>query len=57
MVFHPVGAGSKAAFWQNQERWSASWQLKGSTMYGKFQMRMLGQAEFKSYLEWSGMKK
>ena len=34
-----------------------SYELKGSTMYGKFQMRMPGQAEFKSYLEWSGMRK
>lgn len=33
------------------------YELKGSTMYGKFQMRMPGQAEFKSYLEWSGLKK
>jgi hypothetical protein len=34
-----------------------SYELKGSTMYGKFQMRMPGQTEFKSYLEWSGEKK
>jgi hypothetical protein len=34
-----------------------SYELKGSTMYGKFQMRMPGQAEFKSYLEWGGMRK
>jgi hypothetical protein len=34
-----------------------SYELKGSTMYGKFQMRAPGQAEFKSYLEWSGAKK
>lgn len=34
-----------------------AYELKGSTMYGKFQMRLPGQAEFKSYLEWSGMKK
>jgi hypothetical protein len=33
------------------------YQLKGSTMFGKFQIRMPGQAEFKSYLEWSGEKK
>ena len=33
------------------------YELKASTMYGKFQMRMPGQAEFKSYLEWSGMKR
>ena len=29
----------------------------GSTMSGKFQMRMPGQSDFKSYLEWSGAKK
>jgi hypothetical protein len=34
-----------------------SYELNGSTMSGKFQMRMTGQAEFKSYLEWSGAKK
>jgi hypothetical protein len=26
-------------------------------MSGKFQLRMPGQAEFKSYLEWSGARK
>jgi hypothetical protein len=34
-----------------------TYELRGSTMYGKFQMRMPGQAEFKSYLEWSGTKR
>jgi hypothetical protein len=34
-----------------------SYELKGSTMFGKFQMRALGQSEFVSYLEWSGEKK
>ena len=33
------------------------YELRGSTMYGKFQMRMPGQAEFKTYLEWSGKKR
>lgn len=33
------------------------YQLKGSVMEGKFQMRMPGQSDFKSYLEWSGGKK
>jgi hypothetical protein len=32
------------------------YELKGAVMSGKFQMRM-GQAEWKSYLEWSGAKK
>jgi len=31
--------------------------LKAGVMAGKFQMQMPGQAEWKSYLEWSGAKK
>jgi len=34
-----------------------SYTLNGSIMSGKFQVRMPGQAEFTSYLEWSGAKK
>lgn len=34
-----------------------SYELKGSTLYGKFQMRAPGQTEFTSYLEWSGGRK
>jgi hypothetical protein len=33
------------------------YELKASVMGGKFQMRMPGQAEWKSYLVWSGAKK
>jgi hypothetical protein len=33
------------------------YELKDRTMHGRFQMRMPGQDEFKSYLEWSGAKK
>ncbi len=33
-----------------------TYQRKNLTMYGKFQMRMPGQEEWKSYLEWSGAK-
>jgi hypothetical protein len=33
------------------------YELKGSVMYGKFQVLVPGQTEFKSYLEWSGEKK
>lgn len=33
-----------------------SYELKGVVMAGKFQMRMPGQTEWKSYLEWSGPK-
>jgi hypothetical protein len=32
------------------------YQLSGAIMSGKFQMRMPGQQEWKSYLEWSGTK-
>jgi hypothetical protein len=34
-----------------------SYELTGSTMHGRFQMRMPGENEFNSYLEWSGEKK
>jgi hypothetical protein len=33
------------------------YELKDNVMSGKFQMRMPGQAEWKSYLEWAGAKK
>lgn len=33
------------------------YELKDAVMSGKFQMRMPGQAEWKSYLEWSGAKR
>ena len=33
------------------------YELKDAVMSGKFQMRMPGQAEWKSYLEWNGAKK
>jgi hypothetical protein len=33
------------------------YQLKEAVMSGKFQIRMPGQAEWKSYLEWSGSRK
>lgn len=33
------------------------YELKGSVMWGKFQMRMPGSADWKSYLEWSGSKR
>jgi hypothetical protein len=33
------------------------YELKDVLMSGKFQMRMPGQAEWKSYLEWTGAKK
>ena len=31
--------------------------LKANVMYGKFQVHMPGQTEWKSYLEWSGAKR
>jgi hypothetical protein len=33
------------------------YELKDAVMSGKFQMRMPGQADWKSYLEWNGAKK
>jgi hypothetical protein len=33
------------------------YELKDAVMSGKFQMRLPGQAEWKSYLEWTGAKK
>ena len=33
------------------------YELKEAVMSGKFQMRMPGQAEWKSYLDWTGAKK
>jgi len=32
------------------------YELKGTVMNGKFQIRMPGQADWKSYLEWTGSK-
>jgi hypothetical protein len=34
-----------------------AYELKDSVMWGKFQMRMPGETEWKSYLEWSGAKR
>jgi hypothetical protein len=42
---------------QTGPQYRLSYELKGSTVQGKFQIRAPGQAEFKSYLEWSGEKK
>ncbi len=39
------------------DQFRLSYELKGSTMIGKFQARAPGQAAFTSYLEWSGGKK
>ncbi len=33
------------------------YELKGALLFGKFQSQMPGQAEWKSYLEWSGPKR
>jgi hypothetical protein len=41
---------------QQGPRFRLSYELKGSTMYGKFQILLPGATEFKSYLEWSGEK-
>jgi len=33
-----------------------TYELKGATMRGRFEIRMPGQTEFRLYLEWSGIK-
>ena len=33
------------------------YELKGKVMLGKFQLRMPGQSDFRSYLEWAGKRK
>jgi hypothetical protein len=38
-------------------RFRLIYQLQGGVMSGKFQMRLPGQADWKSYLEWSGKRK
>jgi hypothetical protein len=42
---------------QSGPQYRLSYELQGTTMFGKFQMRPPGQAGFVSYLEWSGEKK
>jgi hypothetical protein len=42
---------------QTRPQFRLVYELKDAVMSGKFQMRMLGQVEWKSYLEWSGAKK
>jgi hypothetical protein len=41
----------------NGPQYRLIYELKGSVMLGKFQLRMPGQSEFRSYLEWSGSRK
>jgi hypothetical protein len=38
-------------------RFRLLYELRGTIMSGKFQMRMPDQSDWKSYLEWSGSKK
>ena len=38
-------------------RFRLSYELHGALMQGRFQMQMPGQADWKSYLEWSGARK
>jgi hypothetical protein len=39
---------------QNGPQYRLVYELKGLVLRGKFQFRMPGQSEFRSYLEWSG---
>jgi hypothetical protein len=41
----------------NGPQFRLMYELKGQGMLGKFQMRMPGQNDFRSYLEWSGGRK
>jgi len=41
----------------NGPQYRLMYELKGSVMSGKFQLRLPGQSEFRSYLEWSGGRK
>jgi hypothetical protein len=38
-------------------RFRLVYELKETVMFGKFEMRMPGQAEFRPYLEWQGRRK
>jgi len=42
---------------QPGSQYRLSYELKGATMQGKFEIRPASQSEFKTYLEWSGEKK
>jgi hypothetical protein len=48
-------SATSVVFLSNQYR--LSYELKGTTMSARFQVRAPGQAEFVSYLEWSGGRK
>jgi hypothetical protein len=39
------------------QQYRLSYEMKGATMQGKFEIRPPGQSDFKTYLEWSGEKK
>lgn len=41
----------------NGPQFRLTFELKGALMLGKFEVRMPGQSEFRSYLEWSGGRK
>lgn len=41
---------------QGAPQFRLSYELRKTVMFGKFEIRMPGQAEWKSYLEWSGSK-
>jgi len=41
----------------NAPQFRLSYQLTGATMNGKFEIKPPGQAQFQTYLEWSGAKK
>jgi hypothetical protein len=42
---------------QQGPQYRLSYELKGKVMLGKFQLRLPGQSDFRSYLEWAGERK
>jgi hypothetical protein len=42
---------------QKGPQFRLSYELKGKELFGKFEIRMPGQAEYSAYLEWSGPKR
>jgi hypothetical protein len=41
---------------QSGPQFRLTYELKGAVMFGKFQLRMSGQSDWRSYLEWSGQR-
>jgi hypothetical protein len=57
VIHYEMSTPAPATVVFHSEQYRLSYELKGATMYGKFQIRMPGKTEFTTYLEWSGKKK